>query len=324
MTQPTPERVSQRANTLLPDADPMHDALAAAVMVETGDIGARVRLMESYLRFLRHEGVTLADAKPELTDRWLGTRSGAARANRLAPLRATMRTLVEAGAMQTDPTATLPTRGPRRGDRSLTEGEFERVLAPIRAEAQRGNLVASRDMVLLALAAWRPMSPTDVSALRWADVVPLADCSCALSGLPDVVMSRIEHLRHLLKTRGVEVVTDDALVMALGNRIYYDWTSPERALLAPLAASAVYKAVERRVVRAGVDRCWTPGHPHLSLRAFHRQPSQLEEALVGRPSPRRVAMRSPASRDPIARCGARWADVLTRQADRTIRCPSSW
>ena len=116
----------------------------------------------------------------------------------------------------------------------------------------------------------------DLSGLTW-DAATTGDPPSVMRApsicfaVPASLTLSIVRLRQALESHGVGLVPEDALVMSLGNRVYFDWAGEDRALLAPMTQFAVAKAVRGHVLRAGIPYRSSRGRGLLRASAFSRR-----------------------------------------------------
>ena len=279
------------------------------------------RVWPAWLRFLDEIGrpplaATAADVEAYVAR--FGSRD--ARTHGRGSLRALYGAAFDLGLLSEMP---IPDRVPgddRRFMHRLSDAEVERLVASLTRTAATPALAlrARRDLVLVALACSVDCGVDDLRQLRWGDL-GVDDGAASLRvrrgdgfervALPAVVQARVEDFRAELARRGVDVVAEDALLPALGRRVEWDWTLPERSLLAVLEYTGFNQALKVMRRETSVGRALEGGR-FFSHRWLLRSGDDLDRVLGKAPGPAmtKVPMRRmPLDRDPDAEAAARAA-----------------
>lgn len=267
---------------------------------------SRARAIDSYVSFVAGRSVDPLAASVDDVRDWLGGfGTGGARSSRLTPVRALYRAAFDAGLIPRDPTAGIHyNRDTIRPERSLSDDDVCRVVGAVRRDFGDPirSLAARRDLVMVAILLTHGLSLPTLTGLRWGDaVLGTSDSTLAAAELPEPVRltpAAAGTLRDLLTafaTYGVEVVPEDALLAALGNRDRFAWLADDRPLLTPLTVAGLSQALHGRFLQAGLTIKYPSGLSYSSASWLLRgSPAEVEAALrldLGSGSGRRVAMR---------------------------------
>lgn len=213
-------------------------------------------------------------------------------------LRALYRSAFDLGLIDKTPVPDVVIGLDYRANIRLPNAEVVRLIDALSAECSHWvhRLRARRDLVLVALACSFECTTESLRLLRWGDVdLTLGRAKARIQGrrqtdwvtLVDVVAARITDLRAELERHGVDVVAGDALLPALGRRIEWGWTLPERELLAPLERGSVSQAFLVMTRRARVGTSLESGK-YFNHRWLKRGPTDLPKVLLGSQSPSRL------------------------------------
>lgn len=276
-------------------------AVDAATIPSAPTQACRANKIVDYLRFLSANGADPTNVSTRTCEAWLATaKSANVRAQRLNVIRWMYRAACSRGLAIDDPTAGVRYNGPTWADRRLTDADATKVVDAIRRDLSdplRG-LTARRDLVAFGLALSRQLTSRQLSLLKFADVDLSASPRLRWSvgddygPLPVSVGEVLRDFRTALSVEGVELVAEDALVPALGNRIYYDWLGDDRAILAPVGFSGICAMVRRRMKAAGVAVHLPGGLTYSRLDWLVRTDFAIVDSIIrGGAAPRRVPTR---------------------------------
>jgi hypothetical protein len=173
----------------------------------------------------------------------------------------------------------------------LSAVDLDRLVRSLDRDAQDASraLRARRDLVLVALACSFECSTDALLALTWGGVDlehrPAllrigGDAGPEHVALAEAVVERIIDLRTELERRSVVVVPEDALLPAVGRRIEWDWTLPERSLLMPLERGSMAQAFKVMRRRASIEHD-IDGAKYFSHHRLLRDPADLNTAIRG-------------------------------------------
>ena len=216
-------------------------------------------------------------------------------------LRPVLRALHAAGVLQQDPTVGIRWTGRQTPVGSpVSDAVIARMLAPLRARAVRGDLVAKRDLALIGVAMLVGENLAGCSELRWEDLKWDGEhWWLALGGQHRVVPRELGRLflelRQALGGPCGHVSDQDPLFVSYGAGLAPDGDGAGWEPLSPLRVRAVVASHWRQ----GFRRAGALGVcPRLHVRSLVRDEATIN-ALLGSAMPARVPMRRPASR-PIA------------------------
>lgn len=178
-----------------------------------------------------------------------------------------------------------------RGAQRLDSAEVVRLVDSLSRDCLQSShaLRARRDLVLVALSCSVECSTESLRGLTWGDLdLGGTEKTMRLGAgaraervvLADMVCARIIDFRTELERHGVTVVPEDALLPALGHRVEWDWTLPERSLLAPLEQTSIHQAFKVMSRRASIGRSLESGK-YFNHRWLLRSPSDLNRVLGG-------------------------------------------
>jgi len=245
-----------------------------------------------WFAYLEHVGVLPLDATEDDVEAFLSQfESRGDRATRRCILRDLYRAAFDLGLVPEMPIPDMVIGLDYRGAQRLTNAEVVRLVDSLARDClvRHHALRARRDLVLVALACSIERRIDDLRVLTWGDLdlegrtktmrVRRGD-RIEQVALADVVLARIGEFRDELGRHGVDVVADDALLPALGKRIEWDWTLPERSLLAPLGQKSIHLAFKVMIRQASIGQSYESGR-YFNHRWLLRSPGDLAEVLGG-------------------------------------------
>ena len=246
----------------------------------------------AWFQYLDEIGTDALAASADDVEAFLGRYTSArARSTHRGTIRALYRAARDLGLRDDVPVPDLvPGRDPRAA-RRLDSDAIGKIEASLTKDARRATsaLRAHRDRLLVALAYAFDCSSESLCRLTWGDVDehgPRArlrirrHAGTGWVDLPEPVLERIATFRLELARRGVDVVPEDALLAALGNRVEWNWTLPDRSLLARLTRTSASGAFQVILRRAAIDRS-TWAARYFSHRWLLRSPADLAGTIHG-------------------------------------------
>ena len=246
----------------------------------------------AWFQYLDEIGTDALAASADDVEAFLGRYTSArARSTHRGTIRALYRAARDLGLRDDVPVPDLvPGRDPRAA-RRLDSDAIGKIEASLTKDARRATsaLRAHRDRLLVALAYAFDCSSESLCRLTWGDVDehgPRArlrirrHAGTGWVDLPEPVLERIATFRLELARRGVDVVPEDALLAALGNRVEWNWTLPDRSLLARLTRTSASGAFQVILRRAAIDRS-TWAARYFSHRWLLRSPADLAGTIQG-------------------------------------------
>ncbi|HEX7949003.1 MAG TPA: hypothetical protein VF494_01535 [Candidatus Limnocylindrales bacterium] len=265
------------------------------------------RQVVSFFRYLRALGREPDQATADDLEAWLATDTWLGRESRVCSIRRVYRTAVELGLLEHDPFRRVH-HGESAWQRMRLASEdvtaVARRVVEAAADPEKG-LRARRDLVIFALALWREQTSYRLAGLRCEHIEMGADGPMTLrepsmppEQLPPPVAAAIRGLWEALRLRRVHVVPEDALLPALGGRVYLDWLGSDRAILGPMTPSGIVQAVDDWVPASlGLRRA--DGRGFLPLAWFaQRTGTDLSPFLTPPEGQRRITLGSTSAVEP--------------------------
>lgn len=225
-------------------------------------VGRRTAAVGGLVRYLVGRGVEPMQATQADLEGWARHGALGGRPSRVSAARLLFRSAHDAGLIPTDPSAGLHYYAETvHAERRLTDAELRRLLDATFDQTRfyATRLAARRDLLMILLLCWRPLTREELRALHWSDIRKVGEStSIKLAGewfvLPTCLAESAEQFRSDLAGYGAPPVPDDALLPALGKRVEVSWRGPERPLMAPMGYSGFAQAIKRRMRPLRLDR----------------------------------------------------------------------